>query len=115
MLAAIYHPQAVEQLIKAGADPNLQTTAGSPLMMAARFQWIYFRNPREISASKNAVQALLKNGAKLDERDESGRTPLMLVGLENRNDIAMTQTAATLTTAGADVKAVDHAGLTAVD
>jgi len=115
MLAAIYHPQAVEQLIKAGADPTLQTSAGTPLLVAARYQWIYFRSTREISESNNAVKMLLQHGAKLDDRDEAGRTPLMLVALEKRDPLAMTQTAATLTGAGADQKAVDNKGLTALD
>lgn len=115
MLAAIYHPRAVEQLIKAGANPTLQTGAGTPLLVAARYQWVYFRSPREISENNNAVQMLLQHGARVDERDEEGRTPLMLVALEKRDSIAMTQTAATLTAAGADSKAVDNRGLSALD
>lgn len=115
MLAAIYYPEAVEQLIKAGANPTLQTSAGTPLLVAARYQWMYFRSPREISENNNAVQMLLQHGAKVDERDDEGRTPLMLVALEKRDPVAMTQTAATLTAAGADQKAVDNRGLTALD
>ena len=115
MIASIYHPQAVEQLIRAGADPNLRTGAGSPLLSAARYQWMYFRNVREMTQANNAVQILLERGAKVDERDDEGRTPLMLAGIEKRDPIAMRRIAEVLLDAGADLKATDKQGLTALD
>ena len=115
MVAAIYHPEAVEQLIRAGADPALRTSAGTALESAAKYQWIYFRSVREMTHGKNAVQMLLDRGAKVDERDDEGRTPLMLVGIENRHPLATRRIAEVLLNAGADLKATDKQGLTPLD
>ncbi|MCI0663325.1 MAG: ankyrin repeat domain-containing protein, partial [Acidobacteria bacterium] len=112
MVAAIYNPRAIEQLITAGADVNQPTKQGTALQVAARYQWLYMRRGREIRKVDNAVRILLENGANPDVRDSEGRTPLMLSSLEKRIDPATVETAEALLTAGGDINARDNKGRT---
>lgn len=59
----------------------------------------------------DVITTLLKAGAKVDDRDEDGMTPLMYAAWFNPNPDVIT----TLLKAGADAKAKDYSGKTAFD
>jgi ankyrin repeat protein len=62
------------------------------------------------SESLQTVRLLLERGAKVDERDDRGRTPLMIAAALNHIGIART-----LIAAGADKSLRDHGGKSAAD
>ncbi|HEY4815051.1 MAG TPA: ankyrin repeat domain-containing protein [Chthoniobacterales bacterium] len=117
-------PEIVKSLIGRGADPNRQDNNGWTALLKAAYQG----NAKciEILAShtkleldrallvatlmerKDAVKALLDNGAEVDFRASDGRTPLILAaGKGNRAIVEL------LLQVGADASLTDQAGQTA--
>jgi uncharacterized protein len=117
-------PEIVKSLIGRGADPNRQDNNGWTALLKAAYQG----NAKciEILAShtkleldrallvatlmerKDAVKALLDNGAEVDFRASDGRTPLILAAGKGNRDIVEL-----LLQAGADASLTDQAGQTA--
>jgi ankyrin repeat protein len=92
--------KVVEVLLKHGADPNLPNPddAGTSLHAAA-----FNMHPR-------VTQVLLAHGAKVDARDENGRTPLWHAAFEKGQ--RSLDVARALIAAGADPNAADQEGET---
>ncbi len=83
------HVATVNELIRAGADPNRATTNGTtPLMLAAA------------SGKTESVAALLERGAQIDATETKGETALMFAAARGRTEVIRA-----LTARGADVKA----------
>ena len=117
-------PEIVKSLIGRGADPNRQDNNGWTALLKAAYQG----NAKciEILAShtkleldrallvatlmerKDAVKALLDNGAEVDFRASDGRTPLILAAGKGNRDIVEL-----LLQVGADASLTDQAGQTA--
>ena len=86
----------VENMLKAGIDPNTQTSLGNrPLLIAAKK-----RNP-------GLLEILLANGAKVDAPDRNGLTALMAAA-----SMGLAQNVRVLISAGANVNARDEKGST---
>jgi ankyrin repeat protein len=83
-VAITYCPSAIELLLASGVDINEQTRFGSPLLAAARYQWLY-PGGRRLRESDNAVKFLLEKGADPNTRDSDGRNALMVMSMENRS------------------------------
>lgn len=77
--AMVTDPATVGKLLDRGADPNGPTTRGAtPLMMAAA----------SAHASPATVQMLLARGARIDARDDEGRSALDWALLQGETDVA---------------------------
>jgi hypothetical protein len=88
----------VENILKAGIDPNAQTTMGNrPLLIAAKKN-----NPR-------LLEILIAKGADVDAADRNGLTPLMAA-----SSMGLDQNVQVLISAGAKVNARDEKGSTAL-
>jgi ankyrin repeat protein len=88
----------VEKMLKAGIDPNGQTSIGNrPLLIAAKK-----RNPR-------LLEILIASGSKVDAPDRNGLTPLMAAA-----SMGLDQNVRVLISAGAKVNARDEKGSTAL-
>jgi Ankyrin repeats (3 copies)/Ankyrin repeat len=88
----------VENMLKAGIDPNAQTTMGNrPLLIAAKK-----KNPR-------LLEILIAQGANVDAADRNGLTPLMAAA-----SMGLDQNVRVLISAGAKVNARDEKGSTAL-
>ena len=86
----------VENMLKAGIDPNTQTTMGNrPLLIAAKKN-----NPR-------LLEILIAKGANVDAADLNGLTPLMAAA-----SMGLDQNVRVLISAGANVNARDEKGST---
>jgi len=86
----------VENMLKAGIDPNTQTTMGNrPLLIAAKKN-----NPR-------LLEILIAKGANVDAADLNGLTPLMAAA-----SMGLDQNVRVLISAGAKVNARDEKGST---
>lgn len=88
--------EAVDLLLKSGADVNLQDRMGTPLMAAC------FKGDLAI------VNRLLSAGAHVNDRNGIGATALMFAALTARFEVVQV-----LRKHSADVDAVDERGLTA--
>jgi ankyrin repeat protein len=125
MLAAESNqPEILKLLINRGADPNRQDNNGWTAVLKAAYQG----NPKciEVLASqsklevdrallvatlmekKDAVKALLDNGAEVDFRASDGRTSLILAAGKGNKDLVEV-----LLLAGADASLTDQGGQTA--
>ncbi len=125
MLAAENNqPEILKLLINRGADPNRQDNNGWTAVLKAAYQG----NPKciEVLASqsklevdrallvatlmekKDAVKALLDNGAEVDFRASDGRTSLILAAGKGNKDLVEV-----LLQAGADASLTDQGGQTA--
>jgi ankyrin repeat protein len=92
--AVLHCPEAIEPLLASGADINEQTRFGSPLLLAARYQWPYYgaeffssgllqsEQSPQIRKVPNAVKLLLEKGADPNARDHEGRNALMLISMD---------------------------------
>jgi len=98
-------PEAVELLIKAGANVNLQTKKGTALITAAANS--------NGSSSLNTVKLLIRAGADLELTDEDGNTALIFASRMS-NDSSSLETVILLLRAGANVDARDKYGSTAL-
>jgi ankyrin repeat protein len=88
---------AAQQLLAAGADPNLQDDDGwSPLHFAAQ------------ASSAPVAQLLLAAGAQVDSRDSWGNTPLAKAVFNSRGDGSLILV---LRAAGANPTALNHHGV----
>jgi serine/threonine protein kinase/ankyrin repeat protein len=111
-------PQAIELLLASGVDINEQTRFGTPLLIAARYQWFYPESagtsymPGQINEKLNAVKTLLEKGADPNARDSEGRNALMVLSLEKRGEKEMETIAESLINAGCDINATDNEGRT---
>jgi len=86
----------VENMLKAGIDPNTQTSLGNrPLLIAAKK-----RNPR-------LLEILMANGAKTEAPDRNGLTALMAAA-----SMGLAPNVRVLISAGANVNARDEKGST---
>ena len=92
MAAAIHScPQAIELLLASGVNVNEQTRYGTPLLIAAHYQWPSLAHGGALSAfglaaeenrQGNAVKILIEKGADPNARDSEGRNALMVMSLE---------------------------------
>jgi hypothetical protein len=111
-------PQAIEMLLASGVDINEQTRFGTPLLIAARYQWFYPESagssymPGQIKEKLNAVKTLLEKGADPNARDSEGRNALMVLSLEKRGEKEMETIAESLLNAGCYINASDNNGRT---
>lgn len=83
IVAITYCPSAIELLLTSGVDINEQTRFGTPLLAAARYQWLY-GGDQAIQDRGNAVKILLEKGADPNTRDSDGRNALMVMSMEHR-------------------------------
>jgi len=88
----------VEFLLDRGADPSLLVQNFGPLHMAASL------------GDLASIKALLKHGARVDNRDEGGETALLMVA-QRENGPAVIQE---LVAAGADINSLNNLGDNAV-
>lgn len=86
--------EMTDMLIKAGANVNLMSSLGSPLMNAATNAW-----------NLEIADMLIKAGAKVDQKDKNGRTALFYA-FSGGNDDMMTL----LLKYGADPEIKDNSG-----
>ncbi|HZS07532.1 MAG TPA: protein kinase [Blastocatellia bacterium] len=84
-VAITYYPQAIGLLLDSGADINEQTRFGTPLLTAARYQWLY-QGRRATREQSHPVRILLEKGADPNTRDGEGRNALMVMSMEQRRD-----------------------------
>lgn len=115
MVAAVYSPEAIDLLLKHGADINERTNKGTAILSAARYRGVYETSiigEEDLSRRSNVVARLLDKGANANDRDEDGRTPLMLMSMEHRPDRIILPIAEALMNAGADINARDRNGRT---
>jgi serine/threonine protein kinase/ankyrin repeat protein len=82
-VAITYCPAAIEMLLASGVDINEETRFGPPLLVAARYQWLYTWRMR-VRQRENAVKILLEKGADPNTRDKDGRNALMVMSMEYR-------------------------------
>jgi uncharacterized protein len=125
MLAAENNqPEIVKLLIGRGADPNKQDNNGWTAVLKAAYQGnskcieiLASHSKLELDRAllvatlmerKDAVKALLDNGAEVDCRASDGRTPLILAAGKGNKDIVQL-----LLQDGADASLTDQAGHTA--
>jgi len=86
----------VENMLKAGIDPNTQTSLGNrPLLIAAK------------KRNQGLVEILIANGAKVDASDRNGLTALMAAA-----SMGLAENVRALISAGANVNARDEKGAT---
>jgi len=122
-IAITYNPHEISLLLASGVDINEQTRFGTPLLTAARYQWLYpepgpgwgpgvFFISVHIKEEHNAVRILLEKGADPNARDSEGRNALMVMSLEKRSEDAAELIAETLLNAGCDINAADDKGRT---
>ena len=91
---------AVEKLVAAGADVNLQDKRGwAPLHFAAQ------------ACSEEVTRYLLAHGASVDPEDSFGNTPLSTATFASRGDGAVIRV---LRAAGADPKKKNKSGVSAL-
>ena len=90
----------IEAALKAGADPNIRDEEGRTALLLAAPQNLW-------NKEKETVAALKKAGAKIDQGDKSGLTPLMSAAWNGRTDMTRA-----LIAAGAKVDAKDKDGWT---
>ena len=88
-------PDAIELLLASGAKINEQTQFGTPLLIAARYQWPFaegvfsqdVRQTERLSKRQgDAVKILIEKGADPNTRDKAGRNALMVMSLEPQPD-----------------------------
>jgi ankyrin repeat protein len=92
------HPEAANELIKAGADIKARSKAGfTPLLFAARVN------------DAESAKLLLKAGADVNEKAPNGMTPLVLASASGQQDVGIF-----LLDNGADPNARDELGATAL-
>ena len=92
------HPEAANELIKAGADIKARSKAGfTPLLFAARV------------GDVESAKLLLKAGADVDEKAPNGMTPLVLASASGQQNVGIA-----LLDNGADANARDELGATAL-
>lgn len=125
MLAAENNqPEIVKLLISRGADPNRQDNNGWTAVLKAAYQGhakcievLASHSKLELDRAllvatlmekKDAVKALLDNGAEVDFRASDGRTPLILAAGKGNKDLVEV-----LLQAGADPSLTDQGGQTA--
>jgi ankyrin repeat protein len=125
MLAAENNqPEIVKMLIARGADPNRQDNSGWTAVLKAAYQGnaqcigiLASQSKMELDRAllvatlmekKDAVKALVDNGAEVDFRASDGRTALILAAGKGNRDIVEV-----LLQAGADASLTDQAGETA--
>jgi uncharacterized protein len=117
-------PDIVKLLLSRGADPNHQDSSGWTAVLKAAYQGnakcialLAAQSKLELDRAllvatlmerKDAVKALLDNGAEVDTRASDGRTPLMLAAGKGNKEIVQA-----LLAAGADPSLTDRAGETA--
>jgi ankyrin repeat protein len=122
-IAITYNPHAISLLLASGVDINEQTRFGTPLLTAARYQWLYPESTvrwvsgvlyisEHIKEEHNAVRILLEKGADPNRRDSEGRNALMVMSLEKRSENVVELIAETLINAGCDINAADNDGRT---
>jgi serine/threonine protein kinase/ankyrin repeat protein len=94
-VAVVNCPEAIELLLASGADINEKTRFGSPLLIAARYQWpnpepvglfALREHDRELKQRPSAVKILIEKGADPNMRDRDGRNALMLMSMEPQLD-----------------------------
>ena len=116
-------PDIVKLLLSRGADPNHQDNSGWTAVLKAAYQGnakcialLAAQSKLELDRAllvatlmerKDAVKALLDNGAEVDTRASDGRTPLMLGAGKGNKEIVQA-----LLAAGADPTLTDRAGET---
>jgi uncharacterized protein len=96
----------VQMLLDAGVDVNATYDANLTVLMWAAG---HADNAPE-AEGLSTVSLLIERGARVNERDDRGRTPLMIAVGQNHVDIARA-----LMTAGADASLRDNAGKSAAD
>jgi serine/threonine protein kinase len=95
-IAVLHNPEAIELLLDSGVNINEQTRFGTPLLIAARYQWPYPKAEslfglvdnqaeRVIREQPNAVKILIEKGADPNARDGAGRNALMVMSMESRS------------------------------
>jgi ankyrin repeat protein len=66
--------QAVKKFIEYGVDVNQKSNGFTPLMLAARYNKV------------DILKVLIESGAKIDAKDENGKTALQYAILSNASD-----------------------------
>jgi ankyrin repeat protein len=94
----LHGQEMVEFLLDHGADPSLLVQNSGPLHMAASL------------GDLDSIKALLRHGARVDDRNEGGETALVMAA-QRENGPAMIQE---LVAAGADINALNNLGDNAV-
>lgn len=93
----------IESLIQRGADVNAQVAFWTPLLRAL-----------SRDDAPEVVALLLRNGANPNGRNLDGDRPLNDLASKNLGDCPRAATARVLIASGADIKARDHTGATAL-
>ncbi len=103
LAARNHHREAVRLLLRAGASPKLKDTHGVTALME--------------TADANIARALIRGGADVNAVDDKGLTPMMhVIAAESSRSpsAARAETLQSLLTAGANVRARDREGRTAL-
>ena len=101
-------PEVLRALAKGGADPNIASSEGTPLMAAIGLGLLDQRLPSEERALQ-AVHAAIAAGADVNAVNQSGQTALHVATSLGRNSIIQL-----LVDSGADLNARDKQGRTAL-
>jgi ankyrin repeat protein len=99
-------PELISFLLQNGADPNKGRTTPLMVLLSNRYYFNPYAGRYPMDVNLELVALLLKNGANVNAKDNSGRTPLVYAADNSTEAVLL------LLKNGADVNAGDDYGMT---